>query len=101
MWKCKFCNYTTNKKWNVQVHEKRKHSTKNNELENNQINNKGIKIEDVPILGIRKPAHMGTIGNYMTSLIRNQSTRNDPIQRVQLKKMGELLLKKEFPSLRI
>jgi len=104
MWKCKFCNYTTNKKWNVQVHEKRKHSTKNNELENNQINNEGIKIEDVPILGIRKPAHMGTIGNYMTSLIRNQSTRNDPIervQRVQLKKMGELLLKKEFPSLRM
>ena len=56
MWQCEFCNYTSIKKWNVQVHEKRKHSPKienlNKEVKNNHINNKEIKIEDVPILYI-------------------------------------------------
>ena len=64
MWQCEFCNYTSVKKWNVQVHEKVKHSTKienlNNEVKNNQINNKEIKVEDVPLLVIKKPAHKGT-----------------------------------------
>ena len=64
MWQCKFCNYTSIKKWNVKLHEKRKHSTKieniNNELKNNQINNKEIKVEYVPLLVIKKPANKGT-----------------------------------------
>ena len=65
-------------------------------MKNNHINNEEIKIEDVPILYIKKPAHMGTIRIHMTSVLENKSTRNDIQQRVQLKKMADLL-----PSLRM
>ena len=37
----------------------------------------------------------------MTSVLQNKSTRNDLHQRVQLKKMADLLPKKESPSLRM
>jgi hypothetical protein len=83
----------------VQVHEKRKHSPKNEnlskEVKNNHINYKEIKIEDVPILCIKKPI----IRNHMISVLQNKSIRNDLHQRVQLKKMDDLLQKKESPSL--
>ena len=83
----------------MQVHEKRKHSPKieqlNKEVKNNHINNKEIKIVDVPILYIKKPI----IRNRMTYVLQNKSTRNDLHQRVQLKKMDDLLPNKESPSL--
>ena len=66
-------------------------------MKNNHINNKEIKIEDVPILYIRKPI----IRNRMTSVLQIKSTRNDLHLRVQLKKMADLLPKKESPSLRM
>ena len=105
MWQCKFCNYTSVKKWNVQLHEKRKHSTKienlNNEVKNNQINNTEIKVEDAPLLVITKPAHKATIKNPMISALRNINIRNDLHPRFRLKKMADLLPKKESPSLRM
>jgi hypothetical protein len=65
MWQCKFCNYTSIKKWNVQAHEKRKHLTQTENLiytvTNNQINNKEMEVEDVPLLDIKKPAQEATI----------------------------------------
>jgi hypothetical protein len=67
----------------VQVHEKRKHSTKNNELQNNQINNKGIKIEDGPILCIKKTAHMGTIRNHSSSVLQKRSCQDYNVQAAQ------------------
>ena len=50
MHQCKFCNYTSVKKWNVQAHEKRKHSTQTGSdlVKNNKVNYKEIKIEDDP-----------------------------------------------------
>ena len=104
MWQCKFCNYTSIKKWNVKLHEKRKHSTKienlNKEVKNNQINNKEIKVEDVPLLVIKKPAHKATIKNPMKSVLLKNKTEqyiNDLRRRVRLKK----LLKKGSSSLRM
>ena len=104
MWQCKFCNYTSVKKWNVQLHEKRKHSTKienlNNEVKNNQINNKEIKVEDVPLLVIKKPTYNAKIKNPMKSVLLKNKTEqyiNDLRRRVRLKK----LLKKGSPSLRM
>ena len=51
MWQCSFCKYTSHKKWNVQLHEKQKHSTLNlnNQIQNNQIDNEEIKIEEETI----------------------------------------------------
>ena len=104
MWQCEFCNYTSIKKWNVKLHEKRKHSTKienlNKEVKNNQINNKEIKVEDVPLLVIKKPAHKATIKNPMKSVLLKNKTEqyiNDLRRRVRLKK----LLKKGSSSLRM
>ena len=104
MWQCEFCNYTSIKKWNVQLDEKRKHSTQienlNNEVKNNQINNKEIKIEEETIYYDKKPAHMATIKDHMKSVILKNKTEqyiNDLRRRVRLKK----LLKKGSSSLRM
>ena len=60
MWQCKFCNYTSIKKRNVQAHEKRKHLTQTENLihtmTNNQIHNNEIEVKDLPLLDIKKPA---------------------------------------------
>ena len=42
MFQCKICDYTSVKKWNVQAHEKRKHSTV---VKNNEVNYKEIKVD--------------------------------------------------------
>jgi hypothetical protein len=104
MWQCEFCNYTSIKKWNVKLHEKRKHSTKienlNKEVKNNQINNKEIKVEEAPLLVIKKPAHNATIKNPMKSVLLKNKTEqyiNDLRRRVRLKK----LLKKGSSSLQM
>ena len=68
-------------------------------MKNNQINNKEIKVENVPLLVIKKPTHKATIENPMISVLRNINTRNDLQQRVRLKKMVNLLPRKESPSL--
>ena len=70
------------------------------EVKNNQINKKEIKVEDVPLLVIRKTAHKDTI-NPMVSAIQNMNTSNDLRQRVRLKKINDLLPKKESASLQM
>ena len=78
MWQCSYCPFTSSRKWNTQVHEKRKHSTKieniNNELKNNQINNKEIKIEEETICYNKKPAYMATIKDQMKSVLLKNKT---------------------------
>ena len=104
MCQCEFCNYTSIKKWNVKLHEKRKLSTKienlNKEVKNNQINNKEIKVEEAPLLVIKKPAYNATIKNPMKSVLLKNKTEqyiNDLRRRVRLKK----LLKKGSSSLQM
>ena len=50
MHQCKFCNYTSVKKWNVQAHEKWKHSTQtvSDIVKIIKVNYKEIKIEEDP-----------------------------------------------------
>ena len=101
MWQCKFCNYTSIKKWNVQAHEKRKHLTQTENLiytmTNNQINNNEIEVKDLPLLDIKKPAQEATIENSLVYHILGNETEKeiDYIRRrTQIKKESALRMKR-------
>ena len=101
MWQCKFCNYTSVKKWNVQLHEKRKHSTKienlNKEVKNNQVNNKEIEFEYLPLLDFKKTSQEATIENPLIfDVLRNEVEKEikDIRGRAQVKKESALQMKR-------
>ena len=101
MWQCKFCNYTSIKKWNVQAHEKRKHLTQTENLiytmTNNQINNNEIEVKDLPLLDIKKPAQEATIENSLVYHILGNETEKDIDyirRRTQIKKESALRMKR-------
>ena len=90
MFQCKFCNYTSVKKWNVQAHEKRKHSTVNL-VKNNEVNYKEIKVDvDHPT------AQDTTRENPLLEILKNEAEREiDYIKRrVQVKKESDLRIKR-------
>ena len=88
MFQCKFCNYTSVKKWNVQAHEKRKHSTVNL-VKNNEVNYKEIKV-DV------EEAQDTTRENPLLEILKNEAEREiDYIKRrAQVKKESDLRIKR-------
>ena len=90
MFQCKFCNYTSVKKWNVQAHEKRKHSTVNL-VKNNEVNYKEIKV-DVDHL----TAQDTTRENPLLEILKNEAEREiDYIKRrAQVKKESDLRIKR-------
>ena len=90
MFQCKFCNYTSVKKWNVQAHEKRKHSTVNL-VKNNEVNYKEIKV-DVDHL----TAQDTTRENPLLEILKNEADREiDYIKRrPQVKKESDLRIKR-------
>ena len=90
MFQCKFCNYTSVKKWNVQAHEKRKHSTVNL-VKNNEVNYKEIK-DDVDHL----TAQDTTRENPLLEILKNEAEREiDYIKRrAQVKKESDLRIKR-------
>ena len=90
MFQCKFCNYTSVKKWNVQAHEKRKHSTVNL-VKNNEANYKEIKV-DVDHL----TAQDTTRENPLLDILKNEAEREiDYIKRrAQVKKESDLRIKR-------
>ena len=90
MFQCKFCNYTSVKKWNVQAHEKRKHSTVNL-VKNNEVNYKEIKV-DVDHL----TAQDTTRENPLLEILKNEANREiDYIKRrAQVKKESDLRIKR-------
>ena len=90
MFQCKFCNYTSVKKWNVQAHEKRKHSTVNL-VKNNEVNYKEIKV-DVDHL----TAQDTTRENPLLDILKNEAEREiDYIKRrAQVKKESDLRIKR-------
>ena len=101
MWQCKFCNYTSIKKWNVKTHEKRKHSTKienlNKEVNNNQVNNKEIEFEYLPLLDFKKTSQEATIENPLIfDVLRNEVEKeiNDIRGRAQGEKESALRMKR-------
>ena len=53
MWQCTFCNFTSNRKGNVQRHEKRKHSSQlekmNNEVQNARIEKTTDEMKNIAI----------------------------------------------------
>ena len=69
MYQCKFCNYTSVKRCNVQRHEKQKHLTVNL-VKNNQINYKEIKVEDDP-----PSAQEATIENDLLEILKNEAEK--------------------------
>ena len=69
MFQCKFCNYTSVKKWNVQAHEKRKHSAVNL-VKNNEVNYKEIKV-DVD----HSTAQDTTRENTLLQILKNEAER--------------------------
>ena len=90
MFQCKFCNYTSVKKWNVQAHEKRKHSTVNL-VKNNEVNYKEIKVDvDHPT------AQDTTRENPLLEILKNEAEREiDYIKRrAQVKKESDLRIKR-------
>ena len=88
MFQCKFCNYTSVKKWNVQAHEKRKHSTVNL-VKNNEVSYKEIKV-DV------EEAQDTTRENPLLEILKNEAEREiDYIKRrAQVKKESDLRIKR-------
>ena len=88
MFQCKFCNYTSVKKWNVQAHEKRKHSTVNL-VKNNEVSYKEIKV-DV------EEAQDNTRENPLLEILKNEANREiDYIKRrAQVKKESDLRIKR-------
>ena len=88
MFQCKFCNYTSVKKWNVQAHEKRKHSTVNL-VKNNEVSYKEIKV-DV------EEAQDTTRENPLLEILKNEAEREiDYIRRrAQVKKESDLQIKR-------
>ena len=90
MFQCKFCNYTSVKKWNVQAHEKRKHSTVNL-VKNNEVNYKEIKVDVDP-----PSAQDTTIENPLLEILKNEAEREvDYIKRrAQVKKESDLRIKR-------
>ena len=90
MHQCKFCNYTSVKKWNVQAHEKQKHSTVNL-VKNNEVNYKEIKV-DVDHL----TAQDTTRENPLLEILKNEAEREiDYIKRrAQVKKESDLRIKR-------
>ena len=90
MFQCKFCNYTSVKKWNVQAHEKRKHSTVN-QVKNNEVNYKEIKVDvDHPT------AQDTTRENPLLEILKNEAEREiDYIRRrAQVKKESDVHIKR-------
>ena len=88
MFQCKFCNYTSVKKWNVLAHEKRKHSTVNL-VKNNEVNYKEINV-DV------EEAQDTTRENPLLEISKNEAEREiDYIKRrAQVKKESDLRIKR-------
>ena len=91
MFQCKFCNYTSVKKWNIQAHEKRKHSTVNI-VKNNEVNYKEIKV-DVDHLTAKDT----TRENPLLDILKNEAEREiDYIKRrAQVKKEYVLFKNKD------
>ena len=90
MFQCKFCNYTSVKKWNVQAHEKRKHSTVNL-VKNNEVNYKEIKVD------VDHPTTQDTTReNPLLEILKNEAEREiDYIKRrAQVKKESDLRIKR-------
>ena len=61
MWHCSYCPHTSSRKFNMHIHEQRKHPTHTqpenilvDALKKGQI--KDVKVEDDPLLDIKKPA---------------------------------------------
>ena len=93
MHQCKFCNYTSVKKWNVQAHEKRKHSTQtvSDLVKNNKVNYKEIKIEDDP-----PSAPDTTTENNLLEILKKGAEKEIKYirRRAQIKKESDLRIKR-------
>ena len=88
MFQCKFCNYTSVKKWNVQAHEKRKHSTVNL-VKNNEVSYKEIKVDVEEAQDTKRE-------NPLLEILKNEANREiDYIKRrAQVKKESDLRIKR-------
>ena len=76
MWHCSYCPHTSSRKFNMHVHEKRKHSTQilADAVKNDQITE--VKVEDYHLLDIEKPIqevpieHLKNVDNKYSKFIK-------------------------------